>query len=340
MQAGESALPVLFLERLREIVPEQHLDGVLASFESPRALTLRVNRLRAEPAEVRAELAALEFELEPVPWCEDAFRVVVGERRSLQESAAYREGRVYLQGLSSMLAPLMLDPQPGESVLDLCAAPGSKTTQIAAMMGGEGELVANDRSHKRLYKLRRVLEEQGVRRVQILGRKGETIGRTHPGHFDRVLADVPCSSEGRFHLDDPKSWSDWKPSKIKRLGAEQRRLLISGLHALRPGGRLIYSTCTFAPEENEAVIHRVLRYFRGRAELVELPFEAPCSIPGMTTWRGRDLDPGLVRCRRILPGRSDVGGAPAAAPGGLEGFFLACLSRTEGEITGESDRST
>lgn len=313
MGQGGEGLPAAFLERLPEIVPAERLADVLASFEAPRRTSLRVNRLKAEPDEVCAELGAAGFELEQQAWYADAFVLVSGELRALQETSAYQRGALYVQSLSSMLAPLFLDVQPGETVLDLCAAPGSKTTQLAAMMGGSGELHANDRSRKRRFKLERVLADQGADAVQVWTRKGEAFGHTHAGAFDRVLADVPCSSEGRFRSADPKSYADWKPAKIKRLAAEQRRLLISGLHALRPGGRLVYSTCTFAPEENEAVLHKVLRYFKGAARLVEPPFEPPDSMPGKTSWRDRELDPQLALARRILPG------------GGLDGFFLACL---------------
>ncbi len=316
MVSAESAgLPAAFLERLREIVPAEHLDRVLASFSEPRRVSLRVNRLRATPEELLVELRAAGLELEPIAWYEDAFVLAPGSLSSLQETDAYGRGAVYVQALSSMLAPLFLEPQPGELVLDLCAAPGSKTSQVAAMMRGEGELIANDRSRKRCFKLKRVLGDQGADFVRVMTRKGEAFGHTHTLGFDRVLADVPCSSEGRFRSADPASYADWKPAKIKRLAAEQRRLLISGLHALRPGGRLVYSTCTFAPEENEAVVHKVLRYFKGAVKLVEPPLEVPDGVPGLTSWRGRELEADLSKTRRILPG------------GGMDGFFLACLER-------------
>lgn len=319
---GAEALPSAFLERLAEVVPAERLAGVRASFVAPRRTSLRVNRLRAEPAALRAELATQGFELEPVAWSPDAFVLVRGDARALQETDAFRRGALYLQGLSSMLAPLFLDVQPRQAVLDVCAAPGSKTTQLAALMGGRGTLVAGDASRKRCYKLERVLADQGADFVEVACRRGEAWGRTHPEAFDRVLADVPCSSEGRFHVDDPASYADWKPAKVKRLAAEQRRLLISALHALRPGGRLVYSTCTFAPEEDELVVQKALRYARGAARLVPPPFEPPGALPGLTSRHGRALDPALAHARRVLPDR------------GLEGFFLAVLERAAGPLPG------
>lgn len=330
MDAARPELPEAFLERLAEIVPPAHLAAVLASFSGSRAITFRVNTLKAEASRVRARLEAAGFEFRPLPFSADAFQLVSGSLRELQETGLYLRGELWVQGSSSMLAPLFLEPRAGERVLDLCAAPGSKTTQLACLMGDRGSILANDASRQRVYKLRRVLEDQGVCSVQVAVRRGEAYGRLRPGEFDRVLVDAPCSSEGRFRVEDPKSYSDWKPAKIKRLAAEQRRLVISGLYALRPGGVLVYSTCTFAPEENERVLGKVLRHFGGGVSLEPPPFEPPGALPGLSAWRGRTLDPSLALARRILPGE------------GREGFFLARLRRLEGpakESTSVSDRS-
>ena len=312
-----AGLPVAFRDRLLAQLGAEDFERVLLALGQPRVRTLRANRLLTTPEELRAELENAGFGLEAAPQpFEDAFLLKSGELRDLQETTAHSEGRFYLQSLSSMAAVLALDPQPGEAVLDLCAAPGSKTSQIAACMRGRGRLVANDRSRKRGYKLRAVLESQrALEMVELSTARGEAFARREPGVFDRVLLDAPCSSEGRFRLDDERSWADWKPSKVKRLAGEQRRLLLAAAVALRPGGVLVYSTCTFAPEENEAVLHKVLRRLGEEFELVALPQAFPSERPALTSWRDRCLDPRLAHARRILP------------EGPMEGFFLARIEK-------------
>lgn len=316
MDADGPSLPADFLERLERILPAERLGGVLESFAAPRRPAFRINTLKATLGSVLAELEEAGLVAEPLTWHEGAFTLAPGELERLQGTGAFRRGEVWVQNPSSMLPPLWLAPQPGERVLDLCAAPGSKTTQLACLMGDEGEIVANDRSRRRCFKLERVLAEQGVSSAEVSNRSGEVFGRVRAGSFDRVLVDAPCSGEGRFSTEDPDSWSDWRVKKIKRLASQQRRLLISGLYALRPGGVLVYSTCTFAPEENEGVVDKVLRHFEGSVVLGEPTVELPEMIPGRGEWRGRPYrSPDLGRTRRVLP------------DGTLEGFFLARLER-------------
>jgi tRNA (cytosine49-C5)-methyltransferase len=315
MDAPGPSLPARFVERLEMIVSPERLSEVLAGFSAPRRPAFRVNVLRAETEEVRAELETAGLVLEAVSWYSDAFELGRGTLAELQACEPYRRGEVYVQNPSSMLPPLFLQPSAGEVLLDLCAAPGSKTTQLACLIGDRGRIVANDRSRKRCFRLESVLREQGVQCAEVSNRSGEVFGRVRAGAFDRVLVDAPCSGEGRFSLDDPASMEGWSTRLIKRLASQQRRLLISGLYALRGGGTLVYSTCTLAPEENELVIAKVLRHFDGKVELLEPPFEVSGAVGGLTSWRGRDLDPALARTRRILPDSRH------------EGFFLACLRR-------------
>jgi 16S rRNA C967 or C1407 C5-methylase (RsmB/RsmF family) len=311
-------LPAAFLERLERILPEPWLGRALASFAEPRPVSLRANRLRVRPEELCAELEGQGFELEPVAWCEDAFELRSGGLRELGETAASRRGALLVQGLSSLLAPLALAVEPGDRVLDLCAAPGGKASQIACALKGRGALVANDRSRARFFRMRALLEAQGASGVELCCRPGERLARERAGSFDRVLVDAPCSGEGRFRLGRPESFADWKPSKVRRLAGEQRRLLRAGLEALRPGGVLVYATCTFAPEENEGVVARVLERLGPEVELVELPAVVrglPNALPGLPEWGGRQFPAELARTRRIAP------------DGRLEGFFLARLRR-------------
>lgn len=307
--------PDAFVERLYEQLGTDDAERALRGFETPRARAVRANRLRTTPRELRAELEAEGLEPEPAPApYEDALLLAPDALRAVQGTAAAREGRLYLQGLASQAAVIALDPQPGEDVLDLCAAPGSKTSQIAACMRGAGRLVANDRSRKRGFKLRAVLESQGaLDLVRLVTARGEALARREPGAFDRVLVDAPCSGEGRFRSDDPRTFAEWSPAKVKRLAAEQRRLLLAAAVALRPGGTLVYSTCTFAPAENEQALHKVLRRLDGALALEALPVRFPGERAALTEWRGRRLDPSLAHARRLLPDERQ------------EGFFVARL---------------
>lgn len=307
-----AGLPPRFVERLGHLFPAQ-LPRVLAALAAPRCPSLRVNTLRAQRAEVLQQLAAAGLQLAPVPWFDDAFLVVGGDLRALQASPAFARGAVFVQGLASMAAALALAPRPGERVLDMAAAPGGKTTLLACLMQGRGRLLANEPSAPRLQRLRAVLAEQGAHFVETSRRVGQSFGRTHPGQFDAVLLDAPCSAEARL-VPGASAHASWSRHRIERLARLQLQLLRAGYDALAPGGRLVYSTCTFAPEENELVLARLLRQ-RPEAQLEELDLPLPESLPGLGRWGSRALPPALARARRLLPGP------------GCEGFFLARVRR-------------
>ena len=223
-------------------------------------------------------------------------------------------GLIYIQSLSSMLPPLVLDPRSGERILDLCAAPGSKTSQMAALMHNQGEMVCVENIRKRVYKLRAVLTLLGVTNARLVVTDGRRFRDAQ--FFDRVLVDAPCSSEGRFNPRDPKTLAYWSPRKIKEMARKQKGLLLNGLRLVKKGGVLVYSTCTFAPEENEAVVDWVLRKTAGAVEVL------PVAVPNIKTyatlagWSGRPFDARIRDCARILP-------TPE-----MEGFFIAKLKKT------------
>lgn len=316
MRSEVKVLPEAFLERLRSIIPSQKWDQIANTFSEPKPTTFRVNTLKANANAVRETLGQSGFRSEPVSWCPDAFILRSGRLRELQETDPYRKGEIYVQALSSMIPVLVLDPKPGEMILDLTAAPGSKTTQIACLMKGEGKIVANDNNKVRFFKLKANVELQGASNVMLSLKHGESFGRTHPGEFDRVLLDAPCSAEGRFDVREPASYRYWKEAKVREMARKQRRLLLSGLSALKPGGVLVYSTCTFAPEENEEIIDWALQKSNGgfRLEKIALPF--PNQSPGLNGWEGKMFDPAVRQTLRILPN------------GQMEGFFIAKLRKS------------
>ena len=307
-------LPEIFLERLKRILPESCWEPTLQSFRNPRAVVFRFNRIKP-PSEFKTTPG---LKVRTVAWYEDAFVLVQGTIRDLQNTPAYEEGGLYIQELSSMVPVLLLEPQPGEQVLDLTAAPGSKTGQIAALMKNTGRILANDVSRARFFKMKANLEKLGVSNVEYSVAKGENVGRRLREKFDRVLLDAPCSGEGRFHLTDPESFQEWKLSKMKGLVPRQKMLFYSAWQTLKPGGVLVYSTCTFAPEENEGILDWAIEKF---PDLEMLPAELAIQnrMDGLTSWGKHAYHPSVAKALRILPAD------------GMEGFFAAKMRKKRAE---------
>ena len=304
----ETSLPTEFIERLKEIYPG-NFEAIRKTFESPRPTTFRVNTLKTTGIALKASLLEQGFELKDAPIA-GAFVLINRTQREFTETAEYKNGLLYIQGLSSMIPPLVLEPKPNETILDACSAPGSKTTQIAATMGNTGSIIANDMSRVRIYKLVANLKTLGVTNVTTMLMRAQDLWKRFPDTFDKVLADVPCSLEGRFLTRSPKSFANWSPKKIKILAEHQCHILRSASSCAKSGAVIIYSTCTISPEENEGVVDWILKkdpsLVLQNVSLPELNLQS-----GMTEWRGMKYSPEVTKCVRIVP--SDL----------FEGFFLA-----------------
>jgi len=310
-------IPQEFLDRLRRIVPAARYDEVVRSFAVPVVTGFRVNTLKAAPEAVIAELQALGLHLHRVDWKADAFWVAPEERALLLSAPAYAEQRLYVQNLASMVPPLLLAARPGERVLDLAAAPGSKTLQLACQMQNTGEIAAVEVVKSRFFKLRANLEAQGATCVRSFLQDGTKVWRYRPEHFDRVLLDAPCSTEGRFRADEPETYAYWNARKIREMARKQRRLLYAAVQCLRVGGLLVYSTCTFAPEENEAVLDKTLRQFGDALCLEPIDLALDNTQPPLACWQGKAFVHDLSPARRLLP-------TPAR-----EGFFVARVRKVQ-----------
>ena len=313
MNASAIALPEDFVERLPRIVPSEKLASVLTAF-THRPTTFRVNTLKTSRDELAEKLSAAGFQIEPIAWYADAFILRNKSKAELIATPMYASGELYVQSLSSMIPPLVLAPQPGEKICDLTAAPGSKTTQIAAMMHNTGEIIANDRSKIRLHKLVANLKIQGVTNVRTRLSNGEDLWKRLPEYFDRVLVDAPCSLEGRFEAGHPKSFGDWSLRKVKLLSQIQAHLLRSAVSMTKPGGIIVYSTCTLSPEENEQVIDWMLHKEPGALEIesIDVPLETQA---GITNWEKQAFAAEIARTTRVLPSEM------------MEGFYLARLRK-------------
>lgn len=315
-QSAQTRVPPHFLRRLREIVPASSFADTAISFTRPPAVGFRVNTLLAEVVPVLQDLRESGLHPAPVPWIEGGFVVPAREREHLLASRPHRDGAIYVQNLSSMMPVVVLDPQPGERALDLTAAPGSKTLQIAARMSLHDEIAAVEVVRGRFFKLRDNLARHGAGHVRTFLQNGERVWRYRPEYFDRVLVDAPCSTEGRFRSYDPETFRYWSERKIREMERKQRRLLFSAVNALRPGGRLVYSTCTFAPEENEAIISYALEKF-GDVLLVEpIALALPNRTPALLEWQGVSYQAAVGEALRVLP--TDA----------MEAFFVCAMTKT------------
>lgn len=259
-------LPEAFLQRMEAQLGSEY-PAFLESLERPRAVALRFNPLKGERP-------VLPFVGAPVPWEPEGFYYDPQTRPGLH---VYHEAGVYyLQEASAMAPVALLDPKPGERVCDLCAAPGGKTTQIAGRMLGRGFLVCNEINPKRAKILSRNIERMGVANALVTNEHPETLASRFPGFFDRVLVDAPCSGEGMFRKEEA-AVTDWSLETVWMCARRQREILDSAARLVRPGGRLVYSTCTFAPEEDEETL---AAFLESHPEFAPEPVEAPWFVSG------------------------------------------------------------
>lgn len=312
------SLPEAFTERLERIVPSEQLANILATFDLPKQVTFRVNPLKSTPEALETELSAAEIPYERVGWgiLEGVYRIAPADKLRLTQTDPFYEGHFYIQNLSSMVAPVLLAPEPEETVLDLAAAPGGKTLILASMMQNTGWLSAVEPSKERFYRMCDNLKSQGVTNTHTYMTDGRSVGKKCPLMFDRILLDAPCSSEARFKSFDEKSTMFWSLHKVKETSKLQRRLLLSAFDALKPGGRLLYSTCSFSPEENESPLQHLLE--RHGAHLKTLPLSLPFDNvqKPLTRWGKEMFDDRIQNAVRILP--TDT----------IDGFFICLLEKT------------
>lgn len=296
-------LPEAFLTRMKAQLGAEYED-FLRSLERPRAVALRFNPLKGDAPR-------LPFVQDPVPWEPNGFYYDPESRPGLH---VYHEAGVYyLQEASAMAPVALLDPRPGEKICDLCAAPGGKTTQIAGRMMGEGFLLCNEINPKRAKILSRNIERMAVPNALVTNEHPRTLADRFPGFFDRVLVDAPCSGEGMFRKEEA-AVTDWSQETVEMCARRQAEILHSAAQMVRPGGRLVYSTCTFAPEEDEqAVAHFLKSHPDFTPEYVEAPWFVPAPNGGHRMWPHKLLGEGHFAA--VLKKTGGEEGEIPAAPG-------------------------
>lgn len=295
-------LPPAFLDRVRQQLGQSY-EAFLASYDRPRALGLRLNPLKTDRP------PTLPFTLSPLPWAACGFWYPPEERPGLHPW--HEAGLYYLQEPSAMAPAELLGAGPGLRVLDLCAAPGGKSTQLAAKMQGQGLLVCNEYHPKRAKILSQNVERMAIANALVLQETPERLARRFPGWFHRVLVDAPCSGEGMFRKE-AAALADWSPELVEMCARRQAGILDAAAELLAPGGRLVYSTCTFSPQEDEEAVAAFLaRHPEFEVETLDVPWFSP----GDGT-----AGPGLEHTFRLWPHKLRG-----------EGHYAAVLRKEAGE---------
>jgi NOL1/NOP2/sun family putative RNA methylase len=295
------------LQRYREIIPD--FDGFLSILDRPLPASVRINTLKTSKSSLLDRLDRSGVAYTSLDWYPLGLRLNVERPGKMIEHLL---GHIHIQEEVSMVPPIVLDPQPGNRVLDLCAAPGSKTTQISQATENRGLVIANEPSLARVTSLRSNCERLGAVNVAITRYDGR---KFPPQQFDRVLVDAPCSSEGMARKD-PRVLSRCSLKRSLDLQVLQIGLLKRAVQLTRSGGVIVYSSCTYAPEENEAVVDDVLGEYRGTVSLEKASVPGLKGCSGLTEWNGTEFCDELKHCARYYPHQNDTGG-----------FFVAKLAK-------------
>jgi 16S rRNA (cytosine1407-C5)-methyltransferase len=281
---------------------------------TPRQQSIRINPLRGDAKATLKELKDLGWKGESVAWCPNGY-TITSDKQVVRDSEAVAEGRVFIQNAASWLPIVFLDPQPSETILDVCAAPGGKTSHIAAVTANGAHIWANDNSRARLAKLQANLERLDANVENYTLYDATMLARKLSNEqFDRILLDAPCSGEGMMSLENPKDFSSWSVAQIKRLQQLQKRVITQAWQLLKPGGTLVYSTCTMAPEEDEAVIDYLLRS-TDDATIIPIDLKLPNRVATVKEWNGKMFAPATEGAMRLKPSLE------------IEAFFVCKLQK-------------
>lgn len=304
-------LPQAFLDVIRDALPaDQTLENFVEYCQRPLRRSLRVNTLKISVSDFLALVASYDWHLTPIPWCAEGFWIERDDEESLPlgSTAEHLSGLFYIQEASSMLpvAALFADGNQPDRIMDVAAAPGSKTTQIAARMNNHGAILANEYSASRVKVLHANISRCGISNVALTHFDGRVFGAALPECFDAILLDAPCSGEGVVRKD-PDALRNWTPESTSSIADTQRELIASAFHALRPGGTLIYSTCTLNREENQQICQWLLDEWPDAVEIAPLNDLFPEANKAITAEGYLHVFPQIYDC---------------------EGFFVARLRKT------------
>lgn len=315
IQEVKNNLPEELIEILEEIYTIGELDSIYRSFDRGRYTSFRINTLRGNYKEVSEDLIKNKIKFNNYHYIKNAFTSRDSRENNFKQLKSYEEGKIYLQNISSMIPACYLNLKKGMTILDMCAAPGSKSTQIADITNNRCTILANDINEIRRKRLQYNIEKQGATSVIVLGSDGRALGKRLKGYFDRVLLDAPCSGEGTLHFKNNKKLLTWSEKKIKEYSKNQKKLIDSGYIALKDNGVLVYSTCTLNPYENEEVISYALNKYND-LKLEKVNFESKNIKRGLINFREKNYGDEMKKTLRIIPNEY------------CEGFFIAKLIKT------------
>ena len=301
-----------YFERYKTIVNDW--PAFMDAAQRPLPTTIWVNPLKITAAQLVAQLQKSDIDLTPIDWIEGGFYLPDGLQPGLLWE--YMAGLFHVQEEVSMLPIKLLDVRPDHTVLDMCAAPGNKTAQIAIAMDNKGTIIANDRNVGRLKASRQIFNRLGIINVTMLSHDASNLP-TSIGLFDRVLADVPCTCEGTCRKT-PHVMSRASTSGSEKMARIQKAILRKAIQLCKPGGKILYSTCTFSPEENETVLQEILDVMPDYVNIIPAQVEGFVTESGLGEWNGRIFHPSIQNAIRVWPHQNDTGG-----------FFMALLERTD-----------
>jgi tRNA (cytosine49-C5)-methyltransferase len=304
----------LFLDRIANIfqVKRKVAENFLHIDLLP---SLRFNPLAGvEKTEVLKELEKLDARIVPIYWCEDAY-YISSDKTAITSSELFETGAIYIQNASSFVPVLALNPQEEEDILDMCAAPGGKATHIAAKVNNNAHIWINDVSYSRVKTMEKILEKYKANIESTTILPAEELQLKTSQKFDKILLDAQCSGEGMINLNHPRALQYWSIARIRKFQALQLKMIETAYQMLKPGGTLVYSTCTYAPEENEFIINDLLEKHED-IEIVPIEINVETRVPGLASWDGKKFHSSLQNAVRVIPTEF------------LEGFFVCKLQKT------------
>lgn len=295
------------MEFLSKMLEEQYgieiAKKIIEGYTKQRKTTFRVNTLKSSIIEIEEKLKQANIEYDRIPWYEEAIIVKNADKKTIQELDIYKNGEIYLQSLSSMLPPIILGPKERADILDMAAAPGGKTTQMAALSKNKAHITACEKNKIRAERLKYNIDKQGATSVFVMTKDARYIDDFFS--FDQILLDAPCSGSGTLIINDNKIKNEFTKDLVERSMSAQLNLLKKAIKILKPGSEMVYSTCSVLACENEDIIQNVLS--TGKVEVVPIDFAGIENIPVLPT----KIDGTLCVCPNEL----------------YEGFFVAKLRK-------------
>ena len=290
-------------EKLEKQYGTKITKEIIEGYQTKRKTTLRINTIKSNIEEIKKELEKEKIEYETVKWSKEALIIKNADEKTIQEMEIYKNGKIYLQSLSSMLPPIILEPKEGTDILDMAAAPGGKTTQIAALTNNKAHITACEKNKIRAERLKYNVDKQGATCVFIMPKDSRFIDDFFS--FDQILLDAPCSGSGTLDYNDANVEKYFTEQLIERSSKTQKTLLSKAIKLLKPGHEMVYSTCSILDCENEDVVASVIK--NGNIEIVPINFEGMEELP-------------------ILP--TKISGTLCVKPTELyEGFFVAKIRK-------------